>query len=146
MSIPSEGRGARRLFAAAAVWVGAGVAFGAFGAHLLAERIPEWYPEAELAARRSMNWETGAHYQMLHGLGALIAALACGHARRPQLSLIGGVMLLLGNLVFSGSLYLLVVTGATWWGAIVPLGGLSQLLGWFVVAGCGPNFLPRSER
>lgn len=113
--------GARRWLAAAAVMGGLAVALGAFGAHGLKGRV-----EPELI----VTFETGVRYQFYHALALL--ALALGPAslwqRRPVHAAAwlwtGGVA------VFSGSLYLLVLTGLRWIGAITPIGGVALILGW----------------
>ena len=96
------------------------VAFGAFGAHGLRERIS---PEM-LAV-----FETGARYQMYHALAILIVA---GTMARMDGWLIktAGWLFTAGIVLFSGSLYLLALTGVTVLGAITPLGGLAFLAGW----------------
>ena len=106
----------------AAAFLGAtGVMAGAFGAHGLKERVP-----ADLLA----VWQTAAEYQMYHslallGLGALLI-------QNPRLKggRVGLVGFISGILVFSGSLYLLVLTGHRWLGAITPIGGTLLIVGW----------------
>lgn len=100
------------------------VALGAFGAHGLKARLT---PE-DLA-----TFETGARYQMYHALALLLVALflARGGHGAGQLA---GWSFTAGIVLFSGSLYLLVLTGARWLGAVTPLGGLAFLLGWAVLA------------
>jgi uncharacterized membrane protein YgdD (TMEM256/DUF423 family) len=96
------------------------VALGAFGAHAL---------RARLAPDLLAVFETGARYQMYHALAMRAAALAYGRWATAQ-TLWAGWLFTAGILVFSGSLYLLALTGARWWGAITPVGGLCFLLGW----------------
>ena len=97
-----------------------GVGFGAFGAHGLRTRLS---PEM-LAV-----FETGVRYQMYHAFAILIVALAL--ARMDGWLVRGaGWAFTAGIILFSGSLYLLVLTGTTALGAITPLGGLAFLLGW----------------
>ena len=79
------------------------------------------------------TFETGVRYQMYHGLGLL--ALAWAISRWPERRLsVAAWMLLAGTAVFSGSLYLLVLTGARWFGAITPFGGALLIAGWVFVA------------
>jgi len=114
----------RRIFAVGSILVGLGVVFGAFGAHAL---------KASLSSEMLATFETGVRYQMYHGLGLL--ALAWAISRWPERRLIPAAWLLLaGTLIFSGSLYLLVLTGARWFGAITPFGGLMLIAGWGVAA------------
>lgn len=96
------------------------VAFGAFGAHGLEGRVP---------AERLATFETGARYHMYHALGLGLVALAA--MVRPQLAIDGpAVALVFGMAVFSGSLYVLTLTGMKWLGAITPIGGTAMLVGW----------------
>jgi len=94
-----------------------GVALGAFGAHALRARLGP-----ELLA----TFETGVRYQMYAALALLVLGTQPAQRRAPALLLAGAV-------VFSGSLYLLTLTGTRWLGAVTPLGGL-LLIGGFVVA------------
>ena len=111
------------LFAVGAVLAGLGVAFGAFGAHAL---------EARLTAERLATFETAVRYQLLHALAILAAALLGGE-RAP----LAGLLFVVGIALFSGSLYLLVLTGVRWLGAITPLGGVAFIAGWGVLALAG---------
>lgn len=104
-----------------------GVAAGAFGAHALRGRVPP-----DLLA----VFETGARYQMYHALALLAVALAA--ARAPSTALrAAGWLFTAGIVVFSGSLYLLALTGVRVLGAITPLGGLCLLAGWIALAVAG---------
>lgn len=91
----------------------AAVALGAFGAHGLKSRVP---PEL------IVTWNTAAHYHLVHSL-ALLAAGASG-------STLSGRLFAAGTLLFSGSLYALVLTGRRGLGAITPVGGLLLIAGW----------------
>lgn len=96
------------------------VALGAFAAHGLRARVGP-----DLVA----IFETGARYQMYHALGLLAVGLVSLH-RPSGLLQASGWSMLAGIVIFSGSLYLLVLTGARGLGAITPIGGLAFLLGW----------------
>ena len=110
----------RRVFAVGAVLAGLGVAFGAFGAHGL---------KAAVSPEMLAVFETGVRYQMYHGLGLLGLAWAIG--RWPERRLETAAWLLVaGTVVFSGSLYVLVLTGTRWLGAITPFGGVTLIAGW----------------
>jgi uncharacterized membrane protein YgdD (TMEM256/DUF423 family) len=111
------------LFAVGAVLAGIGVTLGAFGAHAL---------EARLTAERLATFETAVRYQMLHALAILAAALLGG-----ERAAFAGLLFLAGIALFSGSLYLLVLTGVRWLGAITPLGGVAFIAGWGVLALAG---------
>jgi uncharacterized membrane protein YgdD (TMEM256/DUF423 family) len=101
-----------------------GVALGAFGAHAL---------EARLSPDMLAVFETGVRYQMYHVFAVLAAAWAW--ARWPgRLFSAAGWLFLAGILVFSGSLYLLALTGVRMLGAVTPLGGLAFLAGWLCLA------------
>jgi uncharacterized membrane protein YgdD (TMEM256/DUF423 family) len=96
------------------------VAAGAFGAHALRQRL-----EPDLLA----VFETGARYQMYHALALLAVAWAA--TRWPgTLVTWAGWLFVLGTVLFSGSLYVLALSGIRWLGAITPLGGLAFLAGW----------------
>jgi uncharacterized membrane protein YgdD (TMEM256/DUF423 family) len=114
----------RRVFAVAAALAGLGVAIGAFGAHGL---------KAVVSPEMLAVFETGVRYQMYHGLGLLALAWAIG--RWPERRLATAAWLLLaGTVVFSGSLYILVLSGLRWFGAITPIGGVALIAGWGLTA------------
>jgi len=114
----------RRIFAVGSVLAGLGVVFGAFGAHAL---------KASLSPKMLDIFETGVRYQMYHGLGLL--ALAWAISRWPERRLVPAAWLLLaGTMIFSGSLYLLVLSEARWFGSITPFGGVALIVGWGLVA------------
>ena len=96
------------------------VALGAFGAHGLRSRM-----SAEMLA----VFETGVRYQMYHTLALLIVALAAARLD-GWLIRAAGWLFTSGIVVFSGSLYVLAITGTTAFGAITPLGGVALLAGW----------------
>jgi len=111
-------------FASGAVLCGLGVVLGAFGAHGLRGRLSPDLLDV---------FETGVRYHLIHGLGLLAVAWA---ASRWPSGWVGaaGWLFVAGILVFSGSLYLLALTGARWLGAITPIGGLCLILGWMALA------------
>jgi uncharacterized membrane protein YgdD (TMEM256/DUF423 family) len=100
------------------------VAAGAFGAHALKARLP---PDLLTI------FETGARYHMYHSLGLIAIGLVAQTRPSPLLSYAGGA-LLAGIVLFSGSLYVLALTGIRALGAITPLGGLGFLAGWALLA------------
>ena len=114
-----------RLFVAlgaASAFVAVGA--GAFGAHAL---------RARLAPDMLAVFETAARYQMYHAFGLLAAAWAL--ERWPMATATAaGWCFIVGVALFSGSLYLLVLTGPRWLGAVTPLGGLAFLAGWLTLA------------
>jgi uncharacterized membrane protein YgdD (TMEM256/DUF423 family) len=114
----------RVFFALGALSALVAVAAGAFGAHALRER---------LAPDMLSVFEVGARYHMYHALALLAAAWAIG--RWPgSAAVTAGWLFVAGTLVFSGSLYLLSLTGQRWLGAVTPLGGLAFILGWAALA------------
>ena len=100
------------------------VAAGAFGAHAL---------RARLAPDLLAVFETGARYQMYHALALLAVALFVGRWPAPQ-AVWAGWLFVVGTVIFSGSLYALALTGARWWGAVTPVGGVAFLAGWLLLA------------
>lgn len=100
------------------------VAAGAFGAHALKTRL-----SAELLA----VFETAARYQLYHALALLAVAALLPRWPAPPLRA-AGWLFLIGTVLFSGSLYLLALTGTRWLGAITPLGGLCFIAGWLSLA------------
>lgn len=100
------------------------VAAGAFGAHALRSNL-----SADLLA----VFETGARYQMYHALALLAVAWAV--PRWPAAPVrTAGWLFVAGTVLFSGSLYLLALTGTRWLGAVTPFGGLCFLAGWVTLA------------
>ena len=98
-----------------------GVALGAFGAHAL---------KAHLAALQMSDvWEKAVFYHLIHAVVLLYLA-----GRTTIFPRLPWTFFLVGIILFSGSLYLLAYTGIKWLGAITPLGGLSFLAGWLILA------------
>ncbi len=100
----------------------AGVALGAFGAHALRDKVSAEYLQ---------TWNTAVLYHLLHALALFslgLYARSSGDAGANVRT--GGWLLLAGVLVFSGSLYALVLTGIRPLGAVTPVGGLLFLAGW----------------
>ena len=111
---------ARLLLVLAALGGFTGVALGAFAAHGLKARLSPEY----LAV-----FQTGTHYQLIHSLALLAVALLILHTP-DRLLRASGTLFAFGILLFSGSLYLLTLTGVTALGMITPFGGLAFLGGW----------------
>ena len=101
------------------------VAIGAFGAHALKGRI---------AAELMPVYKTGVEYQFYHALGLILVGLAA--FQLPQSGYLRGAgwAMLAGIVLFSGSLYLLSLTGLAWLGAITPLGGAAFIAAWGLFA------------
>ena len=119
----------------AAVLGFSGVALGAFGAHGLRDRVSPALLEA---------YRTGVLYHLLHALATLGVGLGARRLRRaPTIAMLFAA----GVVLFSGSLYLMALTGLTVLGAITPLGGLAFLAGWVLLflAPSAPREEPRSS-
>lgn len=104
-----------------------GVALGAFGAHGLKGRLS---PEA------MQIYQTAVFYQLIHAMGLfVVAGAALTSPTRPAPALDrAGIVFGAGIVIFSGSLYLLAMTGLKWLGAVTPIGGLLFLFGWGTLA------------
>lgn len=123
----SPARKAWALFAVAAASGGAAVAMGAFGAHAL---------EGAVTPDRLETWRTAASYALGHAAPALVAsALAAWTGARAAFW--SAVLFLVGTLLFSGSLYALVLLDQPVLGAVTPLGGVAFITGWIALAWSG---------
>jgi uncharacterized membrane protein YgdD (TMEM256/DUF423 family) len=114
----------RTFFVIGAVFGALGVAAGAFGAHGLKGRLT---PEM-LAV-----FETGVRYQLVHALGLLAVGWAAGHWRSRAVRA-AGWLFVVGVFLFSGSLYVLCLTGVRALGAVTPFGGAAFIAGWLLLA------------
>jgi len=121
-----------RIIAFGAISAGLAVAFGAFGAHVLEDRVPADLLEV---------YETGALYHFFHSLGMIAVGLLALHQSDAAAG--GGptrhlrwsaALMLTGIVLFSGSLYTMALTGERWLGAVTPLGGVSFLAAWAFLA------------
>lgn len=101
------------------------VLFGAFGAHLLRDA---------LGAALSPTWETGVRYHLFHALALIAVDLVRDRAGASRALGVAGILFAAGTVLFSGSLYLLALTGVRAWGAVTPFGGLCFLIGWIAFA------------
>lgn len=115
----------RTFFIAGSIVMFLGVAAGAFGAHGL-DRYFIQHPQLE------STYLTAVRYQLIHGLALFAVAWA---TTRWSSALVdwAGFAFVAGVIVFSGSLYLLVLTDTNWLGAITPVGGLAFLVGWLLL-------------
>ena len=107
-----------------ATFTGLAVILGAFGAHGLKTRV---------SPDDLVIFETGVRYQMCHGLGLILLGLIGFNVPESILHL-PAILLTAGIFIFSGSLYLLVLTDMRWLGAITPIGGLFFVIGWALLA------------
>ncbi len=110
----------RLFFALGALLAGLAVAAGAFGAHGL---------EGRVSPDRLETFHTAVQYQMYHALALLFVGWAASQGWGPALTW-AGYCFVAGILVFSGTLYLLVLTDTSWLGAVTPFGGAAFLAGW----------------
>lgn len=114
----------RLFFASGAVLALVSVAAGAFAAHGLKARLsPEMLATFELAAR----------YQMYHALALMLCAFAWVRWPGPAVA-VAAALFVAGIALFSGSLYVLSLSGVRWLGAVTPLGGTAWLIAWAVLA------------
>ena len=114
----------KTFFALGAVFGAIGVALGAFGAHAL---------KATLRPEDLGTFEIGVRYQMYHALALFVVAWATTQWSASTVTGAGWAFVV-GIVVFSGSLYTLVLTGQRWLGAVTPIGGVAFLIGWGLLA------------
>lgn len=113
----------RHALATAAISMFIAIACGAFGAHSLKQIL-----SIEMLA----IWQTAVHYQMIHGL-AMFGLVALWQRYDPRRLGQIALLFLSGTIIFSGSLYMLALTGIKWLGAITPIGGVAFLGGWIAL-------------
>ncbi len=110
----------RWILIAGALLAASGVACGAFGAHAL---------RSALDPVRLGWWDTAVQYQLWHAVGVVaIAALSLPKRGSPA------ALLALGTVIFSGTLYVMALTGARWLGMVTPVGGALMIAGWLLLA------------
>ena len=114
----------RFFFILGAVLAALAVVFGAFGAHGL---------RARLSPQDLETFEVGVRYQMYHALALIVVSWAIAHWE-AGIATTAGWFFVAGILLFSGSLYVLVLTGPRWLGAITPIGGVAFIVGWVLLA------------
>lgn len=110
---------------AGAIAMALAVGIGAFGAHGL---------KAKVDATALGWWATGAQYHVYHALGLFAVGWIATWSTHPRLVSAAGICMLLGVLLFSGSLYAMTLTGTRWLGAITPIGGTAWIVGWICLA------------
>jgi len=114
-------KGAKLFLAAGGVAALLSVALGAFGAHALRGRV---------APEMLAVWHTGVEYHVFHALGLLAVGLVAQHLPHSRALRWSGGLMLAGIVLFSGSLYLIALSGRAWLGAVTPVGGLAFLAAW----------------
>lgn len=123
-----------------ALLAGLAVAMGAFAAHGLEKPLAKMYPESETRViggltvpasyKYLQDFKTAAEYQLIHALALLAVGLLMRQVGSRRALTVAGWSFLLGIVLFSGSLYVLVLSGVRAWGAVTPLGGVLFLVGW----------------
>ena len=127
-----------RFFLVAAGLFGAlGVAAGAYASHGLARLVDE--------VKLIEYFELAALYQLAHAVALLGLALAASYRPLHLGAVIAGLFFTAGVVLFSGSLYLRVLTGLPDWGAFTPLGGSAFILGWLVITATGVRAAQASQ-
>lgn len=124
---------ARTALISASILGALAVVLGAFGAHALAALLER--------TGRTGTWETATLYHLVHAavLTGLAAFRPWARARAAWLCLCAGL------LIFSGSLYLLCLSGITWLGAITPIGGLLMIVGWLLIVRCAATLASEAD-
>jgi uncharacterized membrane protein YgdD (TMEM256/DUF423 family) len=117
----------RAFLVSGAVLAFLGVAAGAFGSHALRTR---------LGAERLGTVETAVRYQLWHALALFVVVFLRTIGPDEFAESLAGVLFLAGIVLFSGSLYLVAVTGSRRWGVVAPVGGVCMLAGWASLAVC----------
>lgn len=100
-----------------------GVMLGAFAAHGLKGRLDDSLMSA---------FQTGVQYQLWHSLALILLVLLYRHQPQPMLQW-SAISILVGVVLFSGSLYMLALTGMRFFGPVTPLGGLVMIFGWLLL-------------
>jgi len=113
----------KTILMTASILLALAVAIGAFGAHGL---------KAHLSEAMLQTWKTGVEYHFYHALGLLLIGVLSVSMPSNLLNW-SAIFLFAGIALFSGSLYVLALTGIKWIGAITPLGGLSFIAGWVLL-------------
>ncbi|WP_168122103.1 DUF423 domain-containing protein [Paenibacillus sp. HB172176] len=116
-----------KYFIIGAISAALAIAFGAFGAHGLEDRISEHLLDV---------FETGVRYQMYSALGLMLVSLMVKVVGGNRNAERGAAFIFAGMIIFSVSLYVLALTDISILGAITPIGGVAMLIGWvYVIAG-----------
>jgi uncharacterized membrane protein YgdD (TMEM256/DUF423 family) len=101
------------------------IGLGAFGAHAI---------RTSLSPRMLEIYHTAVFYHLVHSLGLLAVAFVCYLKPTAGAAKFAGWLMSAGIILFSGSLYLLAVTGAKWLGALTPLGGIALIVAWLLLS------------
>lgn len=112
------------ILVSGAIFMALGVLIGAFGAHSL---------KSQLSPDMQQVYKTGVEYLFYHALGLMVIGLTGFHLHSRWL-LRAGILIILGIVLFSGSLFALAVSGVKLLGIITPFGGVSFVIGWIFFA------------
>lgn len=117
----------RKILLTGSLFAALAVVLGAFGAHALKGQLDDYAKGI---------YSTANDYHFYHSLGLILLGVIAH--QRPDLRFFGAsaVLMSIGIILFSGSLYLLAVSGIRWLGAITPLGGVAFILSWLLLAYC----------
>jgi len=116
---------ARGCLATGAVLMAAGVLLGAFGAHVL---------QGQLTPQRFASFQTGVQYHLLHALGLIAVGLVASVTRESAKLRWSARLMLAGIVFFSGSIYLMTAGAPRWLGMVAPVGGVSFMAAWALLA------------
>jgi uncharacterized membrane protein YgdD (TMEM256/DUF423 family) len=113
----------KTILMTASILLALAVALGAFGAHGL---------KSQLSTEMMQTYKTGVEYHFYHALGLLLIGILSVSLPSGLLNW-SAILLFAGIILFSGSLYVLTITGIKWLGAVTPIGGLSFIAGWILL-------------
>lgn len=123
----------RRWLVTGSLCAALAVILGAFGSHGLERQMTDSGKEVREVQKTLDQWETGVRYHMLHALGMIVVSFVIGGSTNRSAHW-AGYSFLSGVFLFSGGLYGYVLTGAKPLVLIVPLGGISFIVGWLLLA------------
>lgn len=127
---------ARRCIATGAVLMAIGVMLGAFGAHAL---------QGQLTPQRLASFQTGVQYHLLHALGLLLVGVVSAVTAESRRLRWSARLMLAGIACFSGSIYLMTAGAPRWLGMVAPVGGLSFMAAWALLAWHGVSHTSRGD-
>ena len=127
----------RRWIAVGAILAAIGVGLGAFGSHVLKDALANLGYTGDDLGRRMAIWETAVRYQLFHSIAIVLVGLALQQRESAAWRFVPWAFLI-GIILFSGCLKVLTFASPQWnWlGAIVPIGGVSMIVGWIAFAIC----------
>lgn len=108
------------------------IAIGAFGAHGLSGKVSD---------KMLANWQTGAHYHLIHALALILIGLTIAKFGNQILLTTAGWLIFTGIVFFSGSLYVMVLTNQKILGAVTPIGGVAFIVGWILYSVAAARFV-----